>query len=51
MKNIHHKPPTKLNLYNKGPFQVVNMTSLVYPVRNLMSNKLKDSYITNLQPL
>ena len=49
-ENLQHKPPSKLHLYNKGPFQVVNITGSVYTVRNLVTNKFEDYHITNLQP-
>ena len=49
-ENLQHKPPSKLHPYKKGPFQVVNITGSVYTVRNLVTNKLEDYHITNLQP-
>jgi hypothetical protein len=45
-----HKPPSKLHLLQKGPFQVVNITGSAYTVKNLVTNKLEDYHITNLQP-
>ena len=49
-ENLQHKPPSKLHLYQKGPFQVVNITGSVYTMRNLVTNKFEDYHITNLQP-
>ena len=47
---VQHKPPSKLHPYQKGPFQVVNITGSVYTIRNLVTNKLEDYHITNIQP-
>jgi len=48
-ENLEHKPPSKLHPYLKGPYQVVNYTGSIYTVRNLVTNKLEDFHITNLQ--
>jgi len=49
-ENLEHKPPSKLHPYLKGPYQVVNYVGSIYTVRNLVTNKLEDFHITNLQP-
>ena len=47
-ENIEHKPPSKLHPQLKGPYQVGNYACSIYIVRNLVTKKLEDLYITNI---
>jgi len=49
-ENLDHRAPSKLHPHLKGPYQVVNYSGSIYTVRNLVTNKLEDYHITNLQP-
>jgi hypothetical protein len=50
-----HAPPTKLHPKLRGPFQVISKTQrkrqgTIYTCKNLITNKLEDFHVTNLQP-
>jgi hypothetical protein len=50
-----HAPPSKLHPTLRGPFKVISKTSRdrlgsIYTCQNLVTNKLEDFHVTNLQP-
>jgi hypothetical protein len=50
-----HAPPSKLHPKLRGPFKVISKTErdqrgTIYTCQNLVTNKLEDFHVTNLQP-
>jgi len=50
-----HAPPSKLHPKLRGPFKVISKTTrgnqgTIYTCENLVTNKLEDFHVTNLQP-
>ena len=50
-----HSPPSKLHPKLRGPFRIISKTTRnnqgsIYTCENLVTNKLEDFHVTNLQP-
>lgn len=46
----HHRPPSKLHTFLRGPLRVVNFNGPIYTLQNLVTNKMEDFHVKLLHP-